>query len=65
MQSPPGPADNRRQAVSCWPVGLQSCSDRTSCDASVQSMSNAQDLWIGLGRDAKGVPSRMIRKVSE
>jgi hypothetical protein len=27
--------------------------------------SNAQDLWIGAGRDAEGVPSRMIRKVSE
>lgn len=27
--------------------------------------SNALNLWIGAGRDAEGVPSRMIRKVSE
>ncbi|MER5217812.1 hypothetical protein ABT063_46755, partial [Streptomyces sp. NPDC002838] len=29
-------------------------------DKTLSEMSNAHDLWIGLGLDAKGVPSRVI-----
>ncbi|MGW3498747.1 hypothetical protein [Streptomyces sp. NPDC001020] len=34
--------------------------------STAENWSNAQDLWIGLGLDAKGVPSRVIdSKVTE
>jgi hypothetical protein len=72
LQQPHHRHFRRRGNATCHPrcrgAMLKTCgflAGAPELDRAEMARSNAQDLWIGSGRDAEGVPSRMILEVSE